>query len=151
MKQSAGVLLYRRKDRTLEVFLVHPGGQFWARKDQGSWSIPKGEYGPEEDPLDAARREFEEETGSRAEGDFRELPEIRQKGGKLVRAWALEGDLDPDGIRSNTFRMEWPPHSGAFKDFPEVDRAAWFPLETARLKMLKSQVPLLDHLEILLG
>jgi predicted NUDIX family NTP pyrophosphohydrolase len=150
MKQSAGLLLYRRKDRGLEVLLVHPGGPFWARKDLGSWSIPKGEYSSDEDPLEAARREFTEETGFSAEGDFRELPGIRQKSGKLVRAWALQGDLDAKQLKSNTFRMEWPPHSGKFEDFPEVDRAAWFPVETARHKILTSQRPLLDHLEHLL-
>jgi predicted NUDIX family NTP pyrophosphohydrolase len=150
MKQSAGVLVYRRRGEATEVFLVHPGGPLWARRDLGSWSIPKGEYLPGEHPLDAARREFEEETGSAIEGDFMELPEIRQKGGKLVKAWALEGDIDPDSVKSNTFSMEWPPHSGMLKDFPEVDRAAWFPLDTARLRILESQRPLLDHLENLL-
>ena len=151
MKQSAGLLLYRRKDKSFEVLLVHPGGPFWARKDLGSWSIPKGEYTSGEDPLEAARREFEEETGLSAEGDFKELPEIRQKGGKIVKAWAVDGDLNPEEIRSNTFRLEWPPHSGRYQDFPEVDRAAWFPLETAREKILKSQQSLLDHLERMLG
>jgi predicted NUDIX family NTP pyrophosphohydrolase len=151
MKKSAGVLMYRRKSHVTEVFLVHPGGPFWVRRDSGSWSIPKGEYPPSEDPLDAARREFEEETGFRPEGDFVELPEIKQKGGKLVKAWALEGDLDPDNIKSNTFRTEWPPHSGNTREFPEIDRAAWFPIETAKVKILKSQEPLLGHLRKMLG
>ena len=150
MKQSAGVIMYRWRNKTLEVLLVHPGGPFWARKDLGSWSIPKGEYTSGEDPLVAAQREFEEETGFRPQGDFKELSEIKQKGGKLVRAWALEGDVDPGRIQSNTFRTEWPPRSGKFKDFPEIDRAAWFPMDAARRKILKSQVPLLDHLDQLL-
>jgi predicted NUDIX family NTP pyrophosphohydrolase len=151
MKKSAGLLLYRKRNQTLEVFLVHPGGPFWARKDPGAWSIPKGEHTPDEDPLEAARREFEEETGFTVEGDFIELPQVKQRGGKLVKAWALEVDLDPGQIESNTFRMEWPPQSGTFKDFPEIDRAAWFPMDTARRKILRSQAPLLDHLKQLLG
>ena len=150
MKKSAGLLMYRRRDRAVEVLLVHPGGPFWAKKDDGYWSIPKGEYSPEEDPLEAAKREFEEETGFRAEGGLRELPEIRQKGGKTVKAWALEGDCNPEDLKSNTFKMEWPPHSGVIKDFPEVDRADWFPMETAKVKILKSQQPLLDHLQTIL-
>lgn len=150
MRKSAGLLMYRRKGRAVEVLLIHPGGPLWARKDLGAWSIPKGEYSHAEDPLDAALREFKEETGFDAEGEFIELPEIRQKGGKMIKAWAVEGDLQPGAIRSNTFRMEWPPHSGRVADFPEVDRGAWFPMETARVKILKSQEPLLDHLETLL-
>jgi predicted NUDIX family NTP pyrophosphohydrolase len=151
MRRSAGLLMYRRRGSTLEVLLVHPGGPLWARKDLGAWSIPKGEYSPDEAPLDAALREFEEETSFRVEGDFMELPEIRQKGGKLIKAWAVEGDLAPADVRSNTFRMEWPPHSGRQGEFPEVDRAGWFPMETARVKILKSQEPLLDHLETVLS
>jgi len=142
--------MYRRRHKTLEVLLVHPGGPFWAKKDLGAWSVPKGEYTSDEDPLAAAGREFEEEIGCKADGDFKELPEIKQKGGKHIKAWAVEGDLDPKNLRSNTFRMEWPPHSGKFEHFPEVDRAAWFSIETARRKILKSQAPLLDHLEQML-
>jgi len=145
-KRSAGLLMYRRRSGAVEVFLVHPGGPFWARKDLGSWSIPKGEYSPEEDPLKAARREFEEETGFSAQGEFLELKEIRQKGGKYVMAWAVEGDCDPEIMKSNTFKMEWPPRSGKEKEFPEIDRAAWFTLEEARERILKSQVPLLEEL-----
>jgi predicted NUDIX family NTP pyrophosphohydrolase len=150
MKRSAGLLMYRRRTGTLEVLLVHPGGPFWARKDSGAWSIPKGEYAGDEDRLEAARREFEEETGFEAGGEFRQLPEIKQAGGKVVSAWAFEGDLDAEKIRSNTFKMEWPPHSGKLKDFPEIDRAAWFSLEAAREKILKGQRPLLEHLEEML-
>jgi predicted NUDIX family NTP pyrophosphohydrolase len=142
--------MYRRRGGAVEVFLVHPGGPFWAKKDLGSWSIPKGEYSPDEDPLAAARREFEEETGFAAGGDFRELQEIRQKGGKYVKAWALEGDCDPEAIESNTFTMEWPPNSGKNRVFPEIDRAGWFALQEARGKILKSQLPLLDELNTML-
>jgi len=150
-KRSAGLLIYKKQRGNLEVFLVHPGGPFWARKDLGSWSIPKGEYSPEEDPLAAARREFREETGLDAGGSFQELTEIRQKGGKYVKAWAVEGDYDPAAVKSNTFSLEWPPNSGKQVEFPEIDRAGWFPLETAREKILASQQPLLDELEKLLG
>ncbi|MCK4272487.1 NUDIX domain-containing protein [bacterium] len=145
-KRSAGLLMYRRREGIVEVFLVHPGGPFWTRKDLGCWSIPKGEYLPGEDPLPAARREFEEETGFTAQGEFRELTEIRQKGGKLVKAWALEGDCDPAAIKSNTFILEWPPRSGKQQEFPEIDRAGWFAIETARQKILESQVALLEEL-----
>ena len=150
-KRSAGLLLYRYRDESLEVFLVHPGGPYWARKDLGSWSIPKGEYRTDEDPLTAARREFQEETGLAAEGPFRELTEIRQKGGKYVRAWAMEGDCDPADIRSNTFTLEWPPRSGHLQEFPEADRSGWFGLEEARRKILAGQQPLLDELAGLLA
>lgn len=146
-KRSAGLLIYKKRGKVLEVFLVHPGGPFWARKDLGSWSIPKGEYSPEEDPLAAARREFREETGLDAGGDFQELTEIRQKGGKYVKAWAVEGDYDPAAVKSNTFSLEWPPNSRNQLEFLEIDRAGWFPLETAREKILASQLPLLDELE----
>jgi predicted NUDIX family NTP pyrophosphohydrolase len=146
-RTSAGVLLYRRRDGVPEVFLVHPGGPFWAKKDEGAWSIPKGEFDPSEDALTAAKREFEEETGLVVEGEFRALKPIRQAGGKLVHAFALEGDLDPKAIHSNTFEMEWPPRSGRRQAFPEVDRAAWFPLDVAREKIHKGQVGLLDALE----
>ena len=146
-KLSAGLLLFRRTSPQIEVFLVHPGGPFWARKDEGAWSLPKGEYAGGEHPLDAARREFQEETGFDLDGDFLPLGEVRQSGGKLVTAWALEGDIDPSSVRSNTFSLEWPPKSGRTQEFPEVDRAAWFSLPAARAKLLKGQVPFLDRLE----
>lgn len=145
-RDSAGVLLFRRRAGSLEVLLVHPGGPFWAKKDRGAWSVPKGEYGEGEAALDAARREFEEEIGTRPDGDFLELAPVRQKGGKTVRAWAVTGDLDPASVRSNTFEMEWPPRSGRLQEFPEVDRAEWFPLEEARERILEGQAPLLDEL-----
>ncbi len=147
--KSAGLLLYRLREGQLEVLLIHPGGPFWARKDDGVWSIPKGEF-TDEDPLAAAQREFREETGFTAEGDFRPLAPIKQAGGKMVHAWALAGDCDADAIHSNTFELEYPPHSGQWKSFPEADRAAWFPLPEARRKILKSQTPLLDQLERIL-
>jgi predicted NUDIX family NTP pyrophosphohydrolase len=150
-KRSAGLLIYKEREGALEIFLVHPGGPFWVRKDLGSWSIPKGEYSPGENPLRAARREFREETGFDAEGAFIELAEIRQKGGKYVKTWAVEGDYNPAAIKSNAFSLEWPPNSGKQAEFPEIDRAAWFALKTAREKILPSQLPLLDELEELLG
>jgi predicted NUDIX family NTP pyrophosphohydrolase len=150
-KQSAGLLLFRRRASALEVLLVHPGGPFWAKKDQGAWSIPKGEYEPGEDPLVAARREFAEETGIVPEGDFVTLKPLRQAGGKLVHAFALEGDCDPEAIRSNTFVMEWPPRSGRRQEFSEVDRAGWFTLEEAQRKLLAGQVPLIQELARLLA
>jgi predicted NUDIX family NTP pyrophosphohydrolase len=145
-RTSAGLLLYRRRDDALEVFLVHPGGPFWARKDAGSWSIPKGEIDPMEKPLAAARREFTEETGLSVEGAFRPLAPITQAGGKIVQAWAVEGDVDPTALQSNTFSMEWPPRSGRQQTFPEVDRAAWFPIDVARRKINPAQAALLDEL-----
>ena len=147
-KRSAGILLYRKRGDSLEVFLAHPGGPFWARKDLGAWTIPKGEIDDGEDPLAAARREFEEEIGVAIDGEFRELKPIRQKGGKLVLAWAVEGDCDPAALRSNLFSMEWPPKSGKQAEFPEVDRAAWFSLREARARILPSQLPLLDELGV---
>jgi predicted NUDIX family NTP pyrophosphohydrolase len=138
--------MYRTRNGALEVLLVHPGGPFWAKKDEGAWSIPKGEPGPNEDPLRAALRELEEETGFRAAGEMSALAPARQAGGKEVVAWAVEGDADPAALRSNTFSMEWPPGSGREAEFPEVDRAGWFPIEVARRKLLKGQLPLLDEL-----
>lgn len=146
---SAGILMYRRGRAGLEVLLVHPGGPYWRNKDAGAWSIPKGEYGPEEDPEAAARREFAEELGLEPVGELEPLGEIRQKGGKRVTAFALEGDLDPGAVRSVSFEMEWPPRSGRLRAFPEVDRAAWFGLAEARRRILPSQTPLLDRLAAL--
>jgi predicted NUDIX family NTP pyrophosphohydrolase len=151
MKHSAGILLFRRSQSALEVLLVHPGGPFWAKKDAGVWSIPKGEYVEGEDPLIAARREFQEETGVRVAGEFLPLGEVKQSGGKRVAAWALEGDLDPAKIRSNTFEMEWPPGSGTPREFPEVDRAAWFSIAGARVKLLRGQLDFLTRLLNLIG
>jgi predicted NUDIX family NTP pyrophosphohydrolase len=148
-RKSAGLLMYRRRDGDLEVLLIHPGGPFWATKDEGAWSIPKGEF-TDEEPLDAAKREFQEETGFPVAGDFQSLAPIRQAGGKRVYAWAVAGDCDAEAIRSNTFTMEWPPHSGQWKTYPEADRAAWFSLPQAREKILKSQQPFLDEVERLL-
>ena len=145
-KQSAGILLYRKIDNLLQVFLVHPGGPFYVKKDEGSWSIPKGEFLDDEDPLQAAKREFEEETGLPINGNFIKLQPITQKNGKKVHAWAVEGDIDPETIVSNTFEIEWPPKSGKQKAFPEIDRAAWFDVETAKLKIIAAQVGLLDEL-----
>ena len=146
-KRSAGILLYRRSNGALEVLLGHPGGPFWARKDEGAWSIPKGECAPEEDALATAKREFCEETGSACDGDFLPLGEVKQASGKVVTAWAVEGDLDADAIRSNTFELEYPPKSGKLREFPEVDRAGWFGLDEARAKILPAQAPFLDRLQ----
>jgi predicted NUDIX family NTP pyrophosphohydrolase len=151
MKESAGLLLFRDANGRREVFLAHPGGPFWAKKDAGAWSIPKGEIGPAEEPLVAALREFEEETGVRMKGNAIALPPRRQPGGKLVHAWAMRGDLDPATVRSNRFELEWPPRSGRRQEFPEIDRAGWFSLTEAREKILKGQAPLLDDLERLAG
>jgi predicted NUDIX family NTP pyrophosphohydrolase len=145
-KASAGILLYRRRGGVIEVFLVHPGGPFWARKDEGAWSIPKGEMAPGEDALLCAKREFREETGHGIEGEFRPLGDIRQTGGKHVTAWAVAGDIDAAHIASNSFEFEWPPRSGKRQSFPEVDRAAWFPLDEARRKINKGQAAFLDRL-----
>jgi predicted NUDIX family NTP pyrophosphohydrolase len=145
-KTSAGILLYRRKDDELRVFLVHPGGPFFAKKDEGAWSVPKGELDEGEDALAAGRREFEEETGCAPEGTFIQLSPITQKGGKIVLAWAVEGDCDADAIRSNTFALEWPPKSGKVRDFPEVDRAEWFTVDEAKKKINPAQAALVDEL-----
>ena len=134
----------------MEVFLVHPGGPFWAKKDDGAWSIPKGEFVEGEEALDAAKREFQEETGSSIDGIFKPLKPVKQPGGKTVYAWAVEGDLDAVAIRSNTFSMEWPPKSGKTQSFPEIDRAGWFDLDTAKVKIFKGQLGLLEQVEELL-
>jgi predicted NUDIX family NTP pyrophosphohydrolase len=146
-KRSAGLLMYRRLDPgELEVFLVHPGGPFWAKKDMGAWSICKGQYAEGEPPLEAARREFEEETGFAAEGNFLELGDVRQAGGKIVSAWAFEGDCDPAKLVSNLCQVEWPPRSGRLIEIPEVDRGGWFSIAQARERILKSQAPFLERL-----
>jgi predicted NUDIX family NTP pyrophosphohydrolase len=151
-RRSAGILLYRGRGDTLEVLLVHPGGPLWAKRDAGAWSIPKGEYLDGEDPLAAARREFEEELGSGPPaGDAADLGEIQQKSGKRVHGWAVAGDMDATQVKSNTFQFEWPPRSGKLIEIPEVDRAEWFGLDAAREKINEGQVPLLDRLEQLLG
>jgi predicted NUDIX family NTP pyrophosphohydrolase len=145
-KTSAGILMFRQGLGGLEVLLAHPGGPFWRRKDAGAWSIPKGEIGPQEDELPAAIREFAEETGAYPEGAFLPLGELKQAGGKRVVAWAVAGDIDPTTVRSNTFEIVWPPRSGRRESFPEIDRAGWFTLAEARVKILKSQEPFLDRL-----
>ena len=145
-KKSAGLLMYRRRHGVLEVFLVHPGGPFWQKKDVGSWSIPKGEYTSEEDPLEAARREFQEETSFKASGEFTPLTPRRQQSGKTITAWAFEGDCDASTIKSNTFLIEWPPRSGRQQEFPEVDRAGWFSIPVAKEKTIRGQSGFLDEL-----
>ena len=147
MKKSAGILLYRSGKQNLEVFLVHPGGPFWKNKDEGAWSIPKGEFADDEDPLTAAKREFEEETGIACNGKFIELQPVKQKGGKVVCAWALEMDLDPAVIKSNLFSMEWPPKSGKMQEFPEVDKGQWFEPSIAKQKINAYQEGFVDQLE----
>jgi predicted NUDIX family NTP pyrophosphohydrolase len=146
-KVSAGLLLYRVRDDAIEVFLVHPGGPYWAGKDLGAWTIPKGESAPGEDLLATARREFEEETGCAPAGEVIPLGVADQPGGKRVHAWAVNGDCDPGALRSNMFRVEWPPRSGRQREFPEVDRGGWFTLREARRRILKGQLPLLDEFE----
>jgi predicted NUDIX family NTP pyrophosphohydrolase len=146
-KRSAGILLYRARQGAVEVLLVHPGGPFWAKRDLGAWSIPKGEYEQGEDPLACALREFQEETGHEPPRDgLLELGSVRQRGGKVLTAWAAEGDLDPEAIAGGSFTMEWPPRSGNRREFPEVDRAGWFDPETARRKLLDAQAELVDRL-----
>jgi predicted NUDIX family NTP pyrophosphohydrolase len=148
-KMSAGVLVYRRYDAGIEVLLVHPGGPYWAKRDDGAWSLPKGEVEPGEDPLEVAVREFGEEIGSDPpdRADAVSLGQLRQPSGKVVSTWALEGDLDVSESRSNTFEMEGPPHSGRTQEVPEVDRAGWFDLPAARRKLLRGQLGFLDRLE----
>ncbi|MCG6969216.1 MAG: NUDIX domain-containing protein [Gammaproteobacteria bacterium] len=150
-KTSAGILLYRRAKYGLEVLLVHPGGPFWAQKDSGAWSIPKGEFESGEDALVAAKREFAEETGFEIEKEFIELEPVKQSAVKTVYAWAAEGDLDASAICSNTFSLQWPPKSGRYEEFPEVDRAEWFDLPTAKRKIVAGQLSLLAQLEALVG
>lgn len=148
---SAGIALYRRTPRGLELFLVHPGGPFWAKKDDGAWSFPKGEYEDDEAPLAAARREYREETGFEVDGDFVALDPVKQKGGKVVQVFAVEGNCDPARIRSNTFTMEWPPRSGQTAAFPEVDRAGWFAPTEAKRKLNPAQSSIVDQLCRVLG
>ena len=145
-KRSAGLMMYRRREERLEVFLVHPGGPFWEKKDLGAWSIPKGEYGEGEEALDAAQREFREETSLVAQGAFLDLGVVKQAGGKVVAAWAFEGDCEAGELSSNMCEIEWPPRSGRRIEFPEVDRGEWFSLEEARQRILKTQQPFLDAL-----
>jgi predicted NUDIX family NTP pyrophosphohydrolase len=146
-KLSAGILLFRRRPAGVEVMLVHPGGPFWAKKDSGAWSIPKGLTDEGEDLLAAAKREFLEETGVAIEGAFLDLGAQKQPGGKTVRAWACEGDFDPSSLKSNTFTLEWPPRSGRTAEFPEVDRAAWYSIDEAFMKINKGQKPIIAALE----
>jgi predicted NUDIX family NTP pyrophosphohydrolase len=149
-KQSAGILLYRIVDKQPEVFLVHPGGPYWKNKEEGGWTIPKGELAAGEEALQAALREFREETGSTPEGPFLPLLPVRQKGGKLVHAWAAAGEIDPAGIVSNTFDLEWPPRSGKQQSFPEVDKGGWFNIETASRLINPAQAALLEELQTLI-
>jgi predicted NUDIX family NTP pyrophosphohydrolase len=146
-KKSAGILLYRFDNSLLQVLLVHPGGPFWAKKDLGAWSIPKGEFEADEPPLDAAKREVEEETGINVQGKFIELAPVKQKNGKIIYAWAVQGNFNAAKIKSNEFELEWPPKSGKKQAFPEVDKAAWFAVNEAMEKIVKAQVPLIYDLE----
>jgi predicted NUDIX family NTP pyrophosphohydrolase len=143
---TAGLLLYRHCDGDLEVFLVHPGGPYWAKKDAGAWSIPKGELEEGENPLEAAKREFTEETGFAIAGEFRQLDPLKQRSGKIVHAWAVEADCDAALVRSNLFSLEWPPKSGQLQKFPEVDRAQWFSIPEARKRIIAGQIGFLDQL-----
>lgn len=145
-KKSAGILLYRFSNNLPEVLLVHPGGPFWAKKDKGAWSIPKGEFDTTENPLDAAIREMEEETGVKVSGEFIELNPVKQKSGKIIYTWASQMDIDPAKIHSNDFEMEWPPKSGKKKSFPEIDKAAWFSMDEAKVKIIEGQAPILHEL-----
>lgn len=150
-KNSAGLLMFRRRGGIVELLLAHPGGPFWAKKDLGAWSIPKGEFDPPEDPLEAAKREFEEETGLTANGQFIPLTPLKQPGGKLVHIWAFEGDCDVSAIISNTFSIEWPPRSGRQQSFPEIDRAQWFSFDAAREKITKGQKGFIEELQQILA
>lgn len=145
-KHSAGILLFRFRNEKLEVMLVHPGGPFWAKKDNGAWSIPKGLFEENEKPMDAAKREFKEETGFEVDGEFIELGELKQPSKKIVRAWALEKDLDEAKVMSNTFTLEWPRNSGRVQEYPEIDKAGWFDIEQAKKKILKGQIGFIDKL-----
>ena len=151
MKKSGGILLYKFSDETLRIFLVHPGGPFWKNKDLESWSIPKGEFSDDEEALAAAIREFEEETGTAVSGDFRALSPVKMKSGKIIYAFAIEGDIDIETIKSNDFEMEWPPKSGKLQKIPEVDRGEWFPVAVAIQKVNPAQVPLIIELQEIIG
>ncbi len=151
MKKSSGILLYKIVNSNLEVFLVHPGGPFWRNKDDGSWSIPKGEFDDFEESLDAAKREFFEETGTEISGDFKELQSVKLKSGKVIFAFAVLGDIDPATIKSNDFEMEWPPKSSKIQQFPEVDRGNWFPASIAKSKVNVAQINLIEQLELFLN
>jgi predicted NUDIX family NTP pyrophosphohydrolase len=150
-KQAAGILLFRRREAAIEVLLAHPGGPLWSRKDYGSWTLPKGQFTDGELPLDAAKREFEEEMGTAPAGEFQPLGTLKQPSGKVIHAWAAEADFDCSSVKSNLFSMEWPPKSGRMGEFPEVDRAAWYPIDQARMKILKGQQPFLERLLALLN
>ncbi len=150
-KKSAGLLMYRTQDQGLEVLLVHSGGPYWVNRRWQAWTIPKGEIDPGEDTFEAAKREFLEETGQAPAGDFRPLRPVRQAGGKLVFAWAFEGNFNPARLHSNTFMLEWPPNSGLLKEFPEIDQAAWFSLQEAKKRIIKAQAQFLDELAQVLG
>jgi predicted NUDIX family NTP pyrophosphohydrolase len=149
-KTSAGILVYKNIQDGIAILLVHPGGPFWAKKDLNSWSVPKGEFNEPEDPFDAAKREFSEETGYLPEGEFIRLETVKQPGGKIVHTWAVKGDFDVSVLKSNQFSIEWPPKSGKFKEFPEIDRAEWFTVETAKMKIIKGQIPIIESLEMIL-
>lgn len=149
-KQAAGILLFRHGATGVEVLLAHPGGPLWARKDAGAWTLPKGQFSDGEAPLDAAKREFEEEMGRKPSGEFLSLGTLKQPSGKVIHAWAAESDFDCADVKSNLFSMEWPPKSGRMAEFPEVDRAGWFSIDEARAKILKGQQPFLDRLLALL-
>jgi predicted NUDIX family NTP pyrophosphohydrolase len=146
MKKSAGLLLYRCMENTIEFFLVHPGGPFWKNKDIGAWTIPKGELEDEEDALETAKREFKEETGTIIDGNFITLTPVKQKAGKLVYAWAIQGNIDSEKITSNTFKIQWPPKSGKWIDLPEVAKAGWFSIDESKQKINPAQIPLIDEL-----
>jgi predicted NUDIX family NTP pyrophosphohydrolase len=151
VKKSAGILAFRKEKKEHEVLLVHPGGPFWKNKDLNAWSVPKGEFDESEDPLSAAKREFKEETGYEITGEFSELEPVKQSGGKIIYSWAVEANIDATKIKSNNFKLEWPPKSGKFEEFPEVDKAEWFTFEKAMNKIVKGQIPVLEQLVNKLG